>query len=274
MDNYIEELNKETAAKVKKVEALEKDILKRSHAIALIYAEANLRLKSFIIEYEFTDEQQEIYFFKAIKPQLTSELIYHCQVYNIEMNRPLGGTEVQREYLHRELDNLQDYIERRPEFYSYYRLGKTDNDVYYFTRGKFQIGLQYLEPTMSEREPQYSTNCDYKLAKILANERLEIMLKSQLDELERPPEEKPKLIWNTKKRYLIVLLYALDSFRAFGKIPLTRVVEVIENLMNVNLGNYSSIFSEMKDREDLTHFLDELKEALLQRAKRHNKRRK
>lgn len=142
------------------------------------------------MDYEFSSEEEEIYFFKQTKPQLVSQLIYHCQVYNIEMNRPHGGTDIQREYLNKELENLQDYIDRRPEFYSYYRLGSTHNDVCYFTRGKFRIGLQYLEPTLSEREPRYSTNCDYKLAKILANERLEILLKSQLDELEHP-DEKP-----------------------------------------------------------------------------------
>ena len=48
---------------------------------------------------------------------------------------------------------------------------------------------------MSEREPRCSTNCDYKLAKILANEQLEILLKSQQDELERPHDEKAQLPW-------------------------------------------------------------------------------
>ncbi|MDL2255315.1 RteC domain-containing protein [Parabacteroides sp. OttesenSCG-928-K15] len=274
MNNFLQELNKETLYKVRQIEISEKDVLRKYYAIALVYAGANSKLKDFIINYEFNDEQEEIYFFKQVKPKIVSQLIYHCQVYNIEMNRPLGGLDVQREYLNRELENLQDYIDRRPEFYSYYRLGSTQNDVSYFTRGKFEIGLQYLEPTISEREPKYSTNCDYKLAKILANERLEIMLKSQLDELEHPGE-KAQLVWNTKKKYLIVLLYALDSYRAFGKIPLARVVKAIEKLMGVNLGNYTSIFSEMKENEDVTRFLDELKSALLQRINRpKNKRRK
>lgn len=273
MNSFLQELNKETNAKVRHIEATEKDALKRAFAIALVLADANSRLKTFVMDFEFATEEEEIYFFKQIKPQLVSQLIYHCQVYNIEMNRPVGGHDMQRDYLNRELENLQDYIDRRQEFYSYYRLGSTHHDVTYFTRGKFEIGLQYLEPTLSEREPKYSTNCDYKLAKMLANERLEILLKSQLDELEHP-EEKPQLAWNSTKKNLIVLLYAFDSFRAFGKTPLSRLVKICEDLMGISLGNYSSVFSEMKDRGDITKFLDELKSALLQRANKHNKRRK
>ncbi|RGN46612.1 RteC domain-containing protein [Bacteroides sp. OM05-12] len=274
MNGFLPELMKETSAKVRQIEATEKDTLKRSFATALALADANSRLKTFIMDYEFSSEEEEIYFFKQTKPQLVSQLIYHCQVYNIEMNRPHGGTDIQREYLNKELENLQDYIDRRPEFYSYYRLGSTHNDVCYFTRGKFRIGLQYLEPTLSEREPRYSTNCDYKLAKILANERLEILLKSQLDELEHP-DEKPQLLWNTKKKYLIVLLYALDSFRAFGKIPLSRVVKAMEHLLGIDLGNYTSVFSEIKDLDNVTEIFDLLKDALLLRIERsHTKRRR
>lgn len=254
--------------KVRSIEYAEKDVLKRAYSIALVLSDANSKLKSFVINYEFKNEEEEIYFFKHQKPKLVSEYIYYCQVYNIELNRPKGGLDVQREYLNKELENLQDYIERRPEFYSYYRLDSTHYDVCYFTRDKFEIGRQYLEPTMSEREPKYSTGCDFKLAKMQANERLEILLKSQLDELNYPYEERPQLLWTTKKTFLIELIYALDSYRAFGKIPLKRVVSVCEKLFGVDLGNVTSIFSEMRERNDPTPFLDALKEALLRRMKR------
>lgn len=274
LTDFFRELQKDTAAKIRQAEATEKDVLKRAYSCALIYAEANSTLKTFIMNYEFQNEEEEVWFFKHAKPALVAQLIYHCQVYNIEMNRPVGGVAAQRDYMNKELENLQDYIDRRPEFYSYYRLGSTLNDVCYFTRDKFVMGHQYLEPTMSEREPRYSTNCDYKLAKILANEQLEIMLKSQLDELERPAEDKAQLPWTTKKAFLIELLYALDSFRAFGRIPLKRVVAVVQKLMGIELGNYSATFAEMSTRNDPTPFLDTLRDALLERMKRSNERKR
>ncbi|MDL2257104.1 RteC domain-containing protein [Bacteroidales bacterium OttesenSCG-928-I14] len=266
---------KETMQKVRQIESAEKDELRRAFSTALVFAEANSKLKNFIIDYQFESEEEEISFFKQAKPALVSQLIYHCQIYNIEMNRPLGGTEIQRAYLNAELENLQDYIDRRAEFYSYYRLGSTHNDVYYFTREKFVLGLQYLEPTISEREPKYSTNCDYKMAKILANEKLEALLKSQLNELERPAlDDASPLGWATSKRNLIELLYALDSFHAFGNISLKRVLLAIEKLVGVKLGNASSIFAEMRTRNNPTPFLDELKNAMLRRMRRKENRKK
>ncbi len=205
LNEILEELSREAAHKVRQIERAEKDVLKRAYLCAQAVNEANTRLKAFIIDYEFRDEQEEIWFFKEAKPALVSQIIYYCQMYNMEQSRPGGSHDVQREYLNREMESLQEYIDRRPEFYSYYRLCSTHNDAHYFTRGKFVLGLQYLEPTLSEREPKYSTNCDYKLAKIMANERLGILLKSQLDELERPYEEKGQLPWNTKKVFLIEL---------------------------------------------------------------------
>ena len=178
LTDFFLNLQKETAAKIRQAEAAEKDVLKRAYSCASIPTDANVSLKTFVINYQFENEEEEIWFFKHAKPSLISQYIYHCQVYIIEMDRPVGGTNIQRDYLDKELENLQDFIDRRPEFYSYYRLGATDNDINYFTRDKFVLGHQYLEPTMSERDPRYSTNCDYKLAKILANEQLEILLKS------------------------------------------------------------------------------------------------
>lgn len=268
MDDFLQELKKETAQKIRRIEAAEKDKLKRSFSIALVLAEANSRLKNFIVGYRFPDQAQEIHFFKEVKPRLVSELIYHCQVYNMELNRPVGGADVQRAYLNRELKNIEDYIERRSEFYSYYRLGLTHDDACFFTRDKRMMDRLYLEPCMSEREPGYSTNCDYKLAKVMANERLELLLRSQLEELDLPRKAQKRLAWAAKKTFLIELLYSLDSYRAFGKTPLREVVDVTEEVLGINLGNVSSSFADMRERNDPTPFLDALREALLKRMDR------
>lgn len=268
LTDFLHELQKDAEQNIKRIETIEKDILKRAYLCAFVFAEANSRLKTYIIGYEFESEKEEIHFFKYSKPKLVSRLVYYCQVYNIELNRPKGGTEVQREYINGELKNLQDYVGRRPEFYSYYRLEASHNDVFYFTRGRMEIGRQYLEPTFSEREPMYSTNCDYKMAKIIANEQLEILLRSQLDELERPKEEKAKLHWVAKKTFLIELLYGLDSLKVFGRMPLKRLVTIAQWLCGINLGNYSSEFAKMCDRDNPTPFIDEMKEAVLRRMKR------
>ena len=73
MNGFLQELMKETSAKVRQIEATEKDTLKRSFATALALADANSRLKTFIMDYEFSSEEEEIYFFKQTKPQLLEQ---------------------------------------------------------------------------------------------------------------------------------------------------------------------------------------------------------
>jgi hypothetical protein len=60
--------------------------------------EAFKQLKEFISSYHFQDKDEEILFFKEVKPKLCSRLIYYRKVYNIEMNRPIG-IDQQKEYL-------------------------------------------------------------------------------------------------------------------------------------------------------------------------------
>ena len=268
----MQELKQDTEHQLSQIESSEKDDVKRLHACAVVLHGANARLKDFIVGYEFADETEEIDFFKNEKPRISSSFIYYCEAYNIEIERPIGGPDVQRDYLHRVLVKLQDYIECHQDFYSYYRLGLSDNDTYYFTRDKLNIGRHHLEPIVSEREQRYSTNGDYKLARLQANEELEILIKSKLDELEIPRNDAPRLSWNTKKRFLIELLYALDSFRAFGRVPLSFVAKIVGGVFGVNLDNMASEFAEMRTRDNPTPFLDLLKEALLQRMNKLNKK--
>ena len=81
MNNFFENLLKDTTHKVHHLEQTEKDVLKRAFSTTLILVDANLRLKNFIINYEFKNIEEEIYFFKQAKPLLISQLIYYCQLY-------------------------------------------------------------------------------------------------------------------------------------------------------------------------------------------------
>lgn len=53
-------------------------------------------LKTFIISYPFASTEEEIHFFKELKPLLASKIIYYNTVYKIEVRFPSGSEEVQR----------------------------------------------------------------------------------------------------------------------------------------------------------------------------------
>lgn len=274
MIDFVRKLKKEVEAEIHRIEAMDANILKKSLQASHTLGAAFDRLKMFIIEYRFRDEAEEIYFFRHVKPHLCSHLIYYRKVYNIEMNRPVGSAEVQRLYLLRELDQIHSFQQKRQDFYRYLRSGATNLDGIYFMRGKTDMEL-YLESFYYERDPLFSTNCDFKVARIMAHEMLQGFLQAELETLENKQIKaggvdlsNVRLSWEAKKTHLIELLYALDTVGAFGKLTLTRIVAYVERLFGVELGNVSSAFSEMKSRNNPTPFLDEMKDGLLLRMNR------
>ena len=63
-----------------------------------------------------------------------------------------------------------------------YRSGLTHLDSIYYLRGRIDTAL-YLELFYYEREPMFSNNCDFKFARLKANEMLMVYLNNELEAL-------------------------------------------------------------------------------------------
>lgn len=89
-------------------------------------------LKKVVLKSNFKSEQEEIHFFKEIKSQFTSKLIYYNVLYKIEMKRPNGGNRILKKYYNNELLKLKAFFDNELEFYKYYRSGNSYLDYKYF----------------------------------------------------------------------------------------------------------------------------------------------
>lgn len=275
MLEYVTKLRKETDDAIDRIESSDCNILKKSLDASHVLADAFDRLKKFILTYKFQSEEDEINFFKEIKPKFCYRLIYYRKLYNIEMNRPVAAVCKQKEYLYEEMETIHKYTNKRLDFVRYYRSGSTHLDSLYFLRGRVDTE-QYLETFYYELDPNFSTNCDFKVAKILANDMLQAYLMQEITCLESnlhqsiPSSFPPiKLTWKGTKTELMEQLYSWDSDGTFGDIPLTQLSDYIQNVFNIQLDkNLSRAFSDMKIRTAPTPFLDKLKDALLRRMGR------
>ena len=273
MKSFVYNLEKDIEKKLKKIESADLNILKKSLEASLVLGDAFQKMKEFISTYTFRDEVEEIEFFKVIKPRLFYRLIYYRKIYNIEMNRPVG-VESQSAYLIDEIKAINRYNAKRSDFVRYYRSGLTHMDSMYYLRGSIDTAL-YLESFHHERDPSFSTNCDFKVARILANELLIQYLTKELEVFEQRQVEQSlprvRLTWNGTKTELVEQIFAWDSRKVFGNIPLTRLAEYIQTVFNIELDkNFSRTFGDMRIRNRQTPFLDSLKEALLKRMNRLN----
>ena len=272
MKPFVSALEKEIAGRLKKIESSDLNILKKSLEASLVLGDAFQRLRDFITNYTFKSEAEEIEFFKVIKPRLYHRLIYYRKVYNIEMNRPVG-VESQKAYLIDEIKAINRYNTKRSDFVRYYRSGLTHLDSLYYLRGRIDTAL-YLESFHYERDPKFSTNADFKVAKLLANELLSAYLKGELESLEyvktASTDSLPsvRLTWQDSKTDLTELIYLLDSKRSFGNVPLSQLAAYIAKVFNIQLDtNLSRTFCDMKLRNNPTPWIDKAKQALLQRMR-------
>lgn len=140
-------------------------------------------LRNDLQTYVFPSKEEEIYFFKNQKPELLGRLLYFHKIYRIEVQCPTGSNDVIRLYLNKELDSLTYFFNRNLDFYQYYRSHSTVHDELYFLRGKVDFRL-CTDSAQFDKDPNFSTGYDYKVAKILANEMLRIYLNKKLQKLE------------------------------------------------------------------------------------------
>ena len=250
------------------------DPIQRSESAINIIINSIEKLKIIFEKEKVKSQEIEIDFFKNIKPRFTSKLIYYNAVFKIETKKPHGGERILKKYLNNELDKLKRYFDNNLDFYKYYRTGSNYLDHKYFTRGKFDIKLT-LDSFYFEVDHTFSTSHDYKVAKIMAHDLIQVYLEDKLLILEnKEPKEKsqvnPKVkqTWTGSKVALIELLYALHTEGVVnnGASDLKDIAEYFENVFNIDLGQYHRAFLEIRMRKsDQTKFLNSLKEKLVKR---------
>lgn len=274
MIQFTSSLKKEVDMKVEQIECSEISIVTKSLEASRVLTDAFKHLKAFILAYDFHNEEEEILFFKEIKPRLCFRLIYYRKIYNIEMSRPMG-IDKQREYLCDIMNDINKYNAKRLDFVRYYRSGSSHLDNLYFLRNKMDAE-QYLETFYHELDPDFSTNCDFKVAKILSNDMLSDYLIREIELLNDSGTivgsfgfPATKLTWKGSKAELQEQIISWDSAGTFGDVPLTQLHSYIQSVFNIQLdSNLSRAFGDLKIRLSPTPFLDKLKNALLRRMGR------
>ncbi|MEO2070905.1 MAG: RteC domain-containing protein [Zunongwangia sp.] len=227
-------------------------------------------IKKKTVHHKFENQYDEILFFKYTKPKFVSKLIYYNQIYKIETRKPYGGERVLRKYLLKELNKLKRFFDDQLEFYKYYRTGSTYLDHKYFVRNKHDIKLN-LSTRYFETDHRFSTSHDYIVAKILANDLIEVFLEDQLHGLERDEIKtvkipKSKMNWTGSKTALIELVYALyaSGYINNNNADIKLIALTFEKMFNIDLGDYYRNFLAIRIRKKgRTQFLQELQEDLI-----------
>ncbi|WP_324068992.1 RteC domain-containing protein [Flavobacterium sp.] len=264
MKNFTNRLLIELENQLEETQTIEDDPIKKLE-VAIEYVVISLeKLKAFFKNYNLNNKQDEIYFFKEIKPQFTSKLIYYNEIYNIEINKPIGDEKRIKKYYSKEIKKLKNFFTKNKEFYKYYRTKNTCLDKKYFLRKKYDIKLT-LESYYFQSDPVFSTTHDYLIAKLIANEKIIIFLENKLNNQTAnttKKNDKNILKWTGTKVALVELVYALHNEKIInnGNISLNECIKAVENFFNTEIKQHNRIFLEIRNRKtiDKTNFINSL----------------
>ena len=232
-------------------------------------------LREYTHKYNFRDGEEEIYFFKNIKPLILSKLIYYNDIYTLELRKPNGNKEVVKEHYKKKQAAIVDFCNNNLDFYQYYRSKATHLDRYYFLRGHENYKLCH-NCGLLDKDPLFSTCCDHRVAKMLAYDMLEIYLQQRLQDVERIeivetsrtslPDNPFR--WTGTKIAAIELGYAIYAAGVLnnGNADIKEIMTYIEASFKIDLGDYYRTYLTIRERKrDRTAFLNSLIEKLLRK---------
>ena len=265
MDVFYNETLYELEASIKQLEFETDCLIHQSEAIIHLIVKCLSEVKEYVLKKGFESIDDEIHFFKYQKPTIVAKLIYYNAVYKIETRKPYGAKPI-RKYLNKELKKLKIFFDRNLEFYKYYRSNNSYIDEKFFVRGKHDIKL-WLDTYYSQSDQTFSTSHDYKVAKIIANDLIQVYIEGQLYNTEKDDilTDLPKLNWTGSKASMIELIYALHYQGAFdnGNADIRLIAKYFETTFNIDLGDFYHTYLELKNRKvNRTKFLDSLRDGL------------
>ena len=269
MNNYCNEVLLELEEKIEELTLELDNSISLSEIVIELIIHKLADVKKFIIKRGFSNIEEEVTFFKRLKPIFLSKLIFYNTIYKIETKKPYGGDKIIKKYLNNELSKIKKYFDNNLEFYKYYRTNSTYLDHKYFVRGKHDIKLS-LDTYYFEADHNFSTSHDYKVAKIIANDLIQVYLEDELynTRLKNRTAESTVLNWTSSKTALIELIYALHSQAVFdnGNTDIKLIAKSFENLFNIDLGDFYHTYLELRNRKtNRTKFLDALRDSLIKK---------
>ena len=230
-----------------------------------------LKFREMVQNQGFSNDSEEIYFFKHIKPSVFSKFIFYTEVFDLESNRPEEDIKVQIRYLRDELQKHCRVQKEDKAFYQYYKRERTYSDHLYFLRGNGDHRI-HIDHIPNHLDPEFSTGYDNTLAKIMACELLKNYIGNEIQKLKRKQswnsgennEFVSNLYWTNNNVDAVELVYALFFAKVInnGKASKIDIARAFEKMFNLKFKNIYGTFKEIQGRADQMSFLRHLIETL------------
>lgn len=238
------------------------------------------KLRILVRSTDFSSIEEEIYFFKRVKPKLSGELRFLKKKQSYLLDRPTTSCECQEQYIRKELARLEEFKLNNITFFRYMKRGDSFYDDKYFVRLLEQLEL-FDDTDISELDPEFNTSHDFRAARIYSYSKLTVFYKEELEDLLAHKNisdinsilRKKNLKWTASKTDFIELIYSLQRAKAInsGDSSIKDLMNSFGKVFEIDLGNYYKTYAEIKNRNsDRTKFLQKLSESLVNNMDEEN----
>lgn len=213
-------------------------------------------LRQLLMLYPELSQEDEIYFFKHIKPQPLQHLIYFYEVRNCYLQLPKGAVKRQLDFLKFRLLGISESMSMHRDFLFYMEQQCTFQDQLYFVR-KPKVVMPLIPELMFYVDPDFASSHDVLWARLLAKQKemsFLQQLKRSLKQQQYPTTSSihiPELHWTASKTALVELIYALYNAHAIndGEEDIAKIAAGFEVLFDVKLENVYKTYAEIKERK-------------------------
>nr|WP_321411556.1 RteC domain-containing protein [uncultured Carboxylicivirga sp.] len=219
--------------------------------------------------------QDEIYFFKHVKPHIMGHLLFLNYLQKIFELRPLSTVYDQQKFLEENLDHYNNFKKINHTDFAYFDNGNDIRDELYFVRCNLDAEDYHYHP-YSMVDSDFATSKDYLFADFIAHKkivdyleeeliRLKITRKKRIKSLEELLSESP-FYWSTSKIALVELIYGLTYSGCInnGNLDIKELANALCKFFHVENLDVYRLFIDLKARKkNQTVFLDKIRICLI-----------
>jgi hypothetical protein len=227
------------------------------------------QLRELVFQEGFPNQECEILFFKKLKTEVYSRLLYYLEVFDIHSRLPIVDQQCHVHFYKKKRKKYFEFIKDHQAEVQYLQCGYSHFDKNYFTRECSEIPL----PKRNEyylTDEKFHTWHDRTFSEIIANQMLIEYIQKEIRKLDgykinTQLKIKSDSKWTGNKIFLIELAYGIHHTEMVnsGNSEIKDIVQGFEQMFNIELKEYSRSFLEIKRRKiDRTKFLDLMKSKL------------
>ena len=246
------------------------------------YIEMKLKeIYKWLKKYVFPSVQEEIYFFKELKPRMVSKLLYYKAILNLEKSLPQTKKDRKKQY-EKLLSEINIFSTNNRELYEYFRSRSSHKDEDFFVRRSYKDIVKY-DCCLINYDSKLATSHDYKLSVLISNDMFTSYLENKLDELNGKCKFNNKQIdhkfnWTGTKVDLTEMVYGFHATASInnGNFDLKEFAIFLGTMLNIEIdsnlyGNYSDIKSRKVSK---TRFLNSMSDKLMEKMDNEDSKKK